>query len=188
MQLLHNPVLWPDERPSVVTVGSFDGLHRGHLTLIEQLTAEAQRLGAAAVVVTFEPHPRIALGRGEGMLLLTDTAEKAELLAHCGVDYLVVLPFDRSLAALTGSAFVSEYLQRRLHAATLLAGHDHRFGCDRAEAAAFASEQLRVVEIGPCMADGRAICSTTIRRLIAGHRFAEAEALLGHPIRLTQVR
>lgn len=186
MQLLYNPDTLPDDRPAVATVGSFDGVHRGHRALVERLVAEAHRLAGVSVVVTFEPHPRLALGRGEGMLLLTDTDEKAELLGALGVDYLVVLPFDQRFAALTGERFVREYLQRRFGAAVLVAGYNHRFGHDRIAAAEFASEGLRIVQVGPCELAGRAVSSTAVRRLLEAGRSAEAEQLLGHPIRLTR--
>lgn len=186
MQLLRNPAALAADRPTVVTVGSFDGVHRGHRALVERLVSEARRTGSEAVVVTFEPHPRLALGRSEGMLLLTDTAEKAELLEALGVDRLVVWPFDRAFAALPGAVFVREYLQRRLGAGTLVAGYNHRFGHDRIAAADFASEGLRIVQVGPCTVDGAAVSSTAIRQLLEAGRPAEAERLLGHPIRLTR--
>ena len=186
MQLHRNPLSLPDGRPAVVTVGSFDGVHRGHRALLDRLVREARRHGGTSVAVTFEPHPRIALGRADGLLLLTDTAEKAELLAACGVDHLVVLPFDRTLASLPGAVFVDEYLCRRLRAAVLVAGYDHRFGHDRIAAETLASERLRIVGVGPCEVGGRAVSSTAIRRAIEAGRLQEAEELLGHPIALTR--
>ena len=82
----------------VVTVGSYDGVHRGHRALIERLIAEARAIGGECVVLTFEPHPRITLGRDEGLRLLTTLDEKIALLGELGVDNVIVIPFDRTAA------------------------------------------------------------------------------------------
>ena len=82
-------------RPAV-TVGSYDGVHRGHRALIERLVAEARAAGGESIVLTFEPHPRITLGRGEGLRLLTTLDEKIALLGDLGVDNVIVIPFDRA--------------------------------------------------------------------------------------------
>ena len=79
-----------------VTVGSYDGVHRGHRALIERLVAEARAAGGESIVLTFEPHPRITLGRGEGLRLLTTLDEKIALLGDLGVDNVIVIPFDRA--------------------------------------------------------------------------------------------
>ena len=91
-----------------MTVGSYDGVHRGHRALIERLVAEARAAGGESIVLTFEPHPRITLGRGEGLRLLTTLDEKIALLGDLGVDNVIVIPFDRAFSALTGAEFVAE--------------------------------------------------------------------------------
>ena len=94
----------------VVTVGSYDGVHLGHRALIDRLTAEARAVGGESVVLTFDPHPRITLGRGEGLRLLTTLDEKVALLRGLGVDNVIVIPFDRTFSALSGEEFARRYL------------------------------------------------------------------------------
>lgn len=169
-------------RPAV-TVGSFDGVHRGHRALIGRLVAEARAVGGESVVLTFEPHPRITLGRAEGLRLLTTFEEKVALLAELGVDNVIVIPFDRAFSALSGREFVERCLIGRVGAETLVAGYNHRFGhdgvaCDAPEVAS----RLRVVRVGPCTVDGMRVSSTAIRRLLDAGDRATAEHLAGHPL------
>lgn len=166
----------------VVTVGSYDGVHLGHRALIDRLVAEARAQGGESIVLTFEPHPRITLGRADGLRLLTTLDEKVRLLEALGVDNVIVIPFDRTFSALSGREFVREYLQRRLGAGTLVAGYDHRFGHDRIDSEATAGLGMRVIRIDECEVGGEHVSSTVIRRLIDEGRIAEAERLLGHPV------
>lgn len=169
-------------RPAV-TVGSFDGVHRGHRALIGRLVAEARAAGGESIVMTFEPHPRITLGRAEGLRLLTTLDEKIALLADLGVDNVIVIPFDRAFSALSGREFVERCLIGRVGAETLVAGYNHRFGhdgvaCDAPEVAS----RLRVVRVGPCTVDGMRVSSTAIRRLLDAGDRTTAEHLAGHPL------
>lgn len=181
MRIYHGIEALPRFRHAVVTVGSFDGVHRGHQAMVARLVEEARRLGGESVVVTFDPHPRVALGRAEGMRLLTTPEEKARLLERMGVDNLVVLPFDRAFSALSGEEFARRYLVDAFGAEVLVAGYDHRFGHDRMH-----GEQLerlgllRVVTVGEELAEGRHVSSTAVRRLLDEGRTREAEELLGH--------
>lgn len=169
-------------RPAV-TVGSFDGVHRGHRALIERLVAEARAQGGESIVLTFEPHPRITLGRAEGLRLLTTLDEKLALLAELGVDNVIVIPFDRRFSALSGREFVDRYLTGALSAETLVAGFNHRFGhdglaCDAPELTA----KMRIVKLEACTVDGVRVSSTAIRRLLEAGERAAAEHLAGHPL------
>ena len=140
----------------VVTVGSYDGVHRGHRALIERLIAEARAIGGECVVLTFEPHPRITLGRDEGLRLLTTLDEKIALLGELGVDNVIVIPFDRAFSALTGAEFVEEYLIGKVGAETLVAGYNHRFGHDRLDCDALAATgRLRVVKVRRLLEEGK---------------------------------
>ena len=162
----------------VVTVGSFDGVHRGHRALIGRLVTEARAADGESIVLTFEPHPRITLGRGEGLRLLTTLDEKIALLGELGVDAVIVIPFDRAFSALTGAEFVEEYLIGKVGAETLVAGYNHRFGHDRADCDVFAaSGRLRVVKVGPCTVNGVRVSSTLIRRLLEEGKAEEAARL-----------
>ncbi len=159
----------------VVTVGSYDGVHRGHRALIERLVAEARAAGGESIVLTFDPHPRVTLGRGEGLRLLTTLDEKIALLGELGVDNVIVIPFDRAFSALTGAEFVDRYLIGRVGAETLVAGYNHRFGHDRLDCDTLAaSGRLKIVKVEPCTVDGQRVSSTLIRRLLEEGKTAEA--------------
>ena len=101
-------------RRSVVTIGSFDGVHQGHRALLEHLKAMARRMDAESVVVTFDPHPRIAMGRAEGMQLLTTIEERARLLDEVGIDRMVVAHFDEEFRSQPYESFVRDMLVCKL--------------------------------------------------------------------------
>ncbi|MBE6176514.1 MAG: hypothetical protein E7146_05925 [Rikenellaceae bacterium] len=115
-------------RPVVVTIGSFDGVHCGHRILIQRAKAMASRLGCATAVVTFDPHPRIAMGRGEGMGLLTTLGERALLLRREGVDYMVVAKFDEAFRQQHYADFVANSLVSGLGMRGMIVGYNHRLG------------------------------------------------------------
>ncbi|WP_290098594.1 adenylyltransferase/cytidyltransferase family protein [uncultured Alistipes sp.] len=167
----------PGFRHAAVTVGSFDGVHLGHRALLERLTAEAEAADGESIVMTFEPHPRIALGRAEGLRLLTTLEEKIGLLEQSGVDNVIVIPFDRAFAALSGRDFIERCICGAAGAETLIAGYNHRFGHDRTGADEIEASGL--LRVGEYRLDGQHVSSTVIRRLLDEGKTAEAERLLG---------
>lgn len=188
MRIFHGFDALPAFVHPAVTVGSFDGVHRGHRALIDRLQEEAARIGGESIVLTFEPHPRVTLGRAEGLRLITTLDEKCALLEAAGVDNLIVIPFDRSFSALAGQEFVEKYLVGRLGAEVLVAGFNHRFGhdrlaCDDARIAGL----LRVVKVGPCMVDGMRVSSTAIRQLLEKGDLPAAERLAGHLLNVSEI-
>ena len=176
----------PQFRHPVATIGSFDGVHLGHRALLDCLTAEARTRGGESIVLTFDPHPRITLGRSEGLHLLTSLDEKIGLLERIGVDNVVVIPFDTAFSTLSGREFVERYLLGRLGIEVLVAGYDHRFGHDRIDCDGLEALGLHVVRVGERQVAGAHVSSTTIRRLVEAGDFAEAERLLGHALRHTE--
>ena len=101
MRVFHGFDALPHFVRPAVTVGSYDGVHLGHRALIGRLIAEARANGGESIVLTFEPHPRITLGKAEGLRLLTTLDEKTALLEELGVDNVIVIPFDRAFSALS---------------------------------------------------------------------------------------
>lgn len=183
MKVFHGFDHLPQFHRPAVTVGSYDGVHRGHKVLIERLLQEARMLRGESIVLTFEPHPRITLGRDKGLLLLTTLNEKLDLLNSLGVDNVLVIPFDKEFSKLSGKEFVEDYLIGKLGAETLVAGYNHRFGHDRIDCIALKEmNMMKVVRVSPCEIDGLKISSTVIRRLIAENRLKEAELMLGHTL------
>ena len=171
--------------PTVVTVGSFDGVHGGHAALLGRLTAMAERLACRSVVVSFEPHPRIAMGRAEGMQLLTTVEERAHLLAQRGVDHLVVVRFDEEFRAQSYETFVRS-LVAKMSMRGMVVGYNHRFGCG--SQGRYESLQPVAKELGfevECVEQytdgGDKVSSTAVRNLIASGDTRRAVAMLGHP-------
>ena len=169
---------------SVVTIGSFDGVHSGHKVLLSALKQMAKRLDTESVVVTFDPHPRIAMGRAEGMGLLTTIEERALLLEREGIDRLVVARFDESFRSQPYDAFVRESLIGRLGMVGMIVGYNHRLG--RGNEGNYDSLQPLAKECGfelECVSqhlvDGAKISSTVVRDVMARGDMREVEHLLG---------
>ncbi len=117
---------------TVVTVGTFDGVHQGHRALMEAVVNKAKERNARSVVVTFDPHPREIINPGkEGIKLLTTLKERAEILEDLGVDVLLVIPFDRDFSLLTSEEFIRDIIYSKVGVSEFVIGYDHHFGRDR---------------------------------------------------------
>lgn len=175
----------PHVRATVCTVGTFDGVHRGHRLVLERLAACAHVRGLPAVLVTFEPHPLEVVNPAAAPPLLTIGIEKQEVLAESPLDYVVVLPFTPALATYGASDFVDLVLREKLGLQHLLIGYDHGFGRGRSGDAsvlqALGKSRGFGVDVVPPVhgSDGRPISSTTIRRAVAGGDLARAADGLG---------
>lgn len=119
--------------PTVLTVGTFDGVHLGHQAILKKLVASADSLGAASTLITFEPHPQFIVPREQrnSIQLLSTIEEKISYLSQTGLSRLVVTSFTPAFAAMTAEDFVSEILLDKLHMQKIIVGHDHSFGKDR---------------------------------------------------------
>jgi len=174
---------------SVVTVGSFDGVHVGHQAIIRYLVQRAGRREGRSVAVTFEPHPREVL-TGHAVPLLTTIDERAQALEALGLDRFIVLPFTQAFAALPPEAFVA-LLVERIGLREIVVGYDHRFGHGRRGDVALlqamgAQRGFTVDVIPPQAVDQHVVSSTEIRRLLteAGD-VTEAASMLGRRYALT---
>jgi riboflavin kinase / FMN adenylyltransferase len=172
---------------AVVTVGTFDGVHRGHQDVLATLVQHAEARGLPSVVITFDPHPLEVVNPAAAPPLLTLHQEKLAMFAQTGVSYVAVLPFTPMLAAYEAERFVDEVLLGRFAMRELLVGHDHGFGRGRLGDIEVLRElggtrHFQVTVMPPVHTpDGHAISSTAIRRAVAGGDLARAAAGLGRP-------
>ena len=176
---------------SVVTVGSFDGMHLGHRAVVDELRRRARADGRQAVLVTFEPHPGSVLDPGAAPPRLTLGPERLELLAELGLDLAVILRFDRGLAAMGAEEFVREVLLARYGMRELVLGQDHAFGRgregDRKSLLALGQRIGFGVTVVPPVPDaqGNPISSTRVRNALAAGDLTRAAEWLGRPYRIT---
>lgn len=172
---------------AVVTIGSFDGVHLGHKTLIDQIKKEAAAIRGQSVVITFEPHPRIVLEKSPvNFALLTDLNEKIRLLEDCGVDSLIIVPFNLDFAHQPAETYLSEFLVKKIKPHTIVVGYDHHFGLGRKGNFALMKKVLEplginVIEVNPKLIDEITISSTVIRKALQAGDISQANTLLGHP-------
>ncbi len=176
---------------TILTIGSFDGLHRGHQQLFRGLIARAQERGMLSLALTFFPHPRVVLRPETQPVYLTSDAERAALLAVLGLDLLAVIAFTREMAATPAQAFVRMLVQR-LRMRELWVGAGFALGREREgqiPALARLGEELgyRLHVVEPVLADGEPISSTRIRGLLAEGRVDHAAELLGRLYALSGV-
>lgn len=155
-------------KKSIVTIGTFDGVHLGHKKILEKITQNAKQLNCESLVLTFFPHPRMVLQKGADIKLLNTVLEKTTLLQNIGIDKLIVHPFNQEFSRLTAEEFVKDILVDKLNIQKIIIGYDHRFGRNRnadindlilfGEKYNFEVEQISAKEI-----DEIAISSTKIR-------------------------
>ena len=170
---------------TVVTVGTFDGVHRGHHAVLAEITARARARNRASVLVTFEPHPLAVVNPPAAPPRLTTARERLEAVASSELDRMVVLRFDRTMANLLPEQFVREVLLGRCGMRELVIGHDHGFGRGRQGDVEMlrrlgAEHRFDVDVVAPVMTSGgQTVSSTSIRRAVAGGDLASAARPLG---------
>lgn len=124
----------PPFKNAVITIGTFDGVHTGHLQIIHQLKKEAEEKDGESVIITFHPHPRIVLNPQKNrppIKLLNTLSEKIELLDKQGIDHLVVVPFTLEFSNQSAKGYIADFLVSKFHPNTIIIGYDHRFGNNR---------------------------------------------------------
>lgn len=182
---LHN--LRARHRGNAVTIGNFDGVHRGHQAMLAALREEASVLGVPSLVMCFEPQPQEFFAGEQAPGRLMTWRDKAEALAACGVDRLLLVRFDQRFRAYTAQGFIEELLVRDLGSRHVLVGDDFRFGCDRSGDHALlqrlGGEQGFSVGRMPTVTvdDQGRVSSTRLRAAVAAADFALAETLAGRP-------
>jgi len=171
---------------TVVTIGSYDGVHIGHRAVLAEVRDLADKRGCDTAVVTFEPHPATVVRPDSAPLILTDLEQKLELLEACGVDHVVVVPFDTERSHQAAADFVAETLVDCLRARAVVVGHDFHFGHRRQGTVPFLAEQgsrhgFDVLGLSLQGAVGVPVSSTRIRTLVEEGDVDAAAALLGRP-------
>lgn len=175
-----------DFGPTVASVGNFDGVHRAHATVLDEMVRRAREQGAKSVAVTFEPHPIRILRPDSGLKLLTPTPEKLRLLEATGLDAVLLLPFTRDLSLMAPHEFVHEILKKHLKVREVHEGYNFRFGHrasgDVSLLAKFGREMGFEVKTYPEMRlRGEPVSSSHIRKLLSTGRVSRARHLLGRP-------
>ncbi|WP_372773681.1 bifunctional riboflavin kinase/FAD synthetase [Mangrovibacterium sp.] len=189
MKIYHDINDFHVEKP-ILTIGSFDGVHLGHLEVISRLNEIAKQKNGESVIFTFYPHPRLVLFPDEGNLrLLTTLHEKIRLFEKAGIDHLVIYPFTKEFSQLNYTDFVREILVEKLNINSLVVGYDHKFGKNRegsfdmllslSKEFNFELEKLDVLLI-----DNTNISSSKIRESLQNGNVARANSYLGYPYTL----
>ena len=175
---------------SVVTVGTFDGIHLGHQKLINKVLSISKTENLRSIVLTFDPHPRTILNNDSNISLLTTKTEKNKILESFNIDYLITQQFSKEFSRLTPLDYVKTILVDKLNAKHIVIGYDHHFGRNRNANSNNLNEfsklfNFQVSEVDVLTKDNISVSSTKIRNLIFQGRIKEANALLGYKFVLT---
>jgi riboflavin kinase/FMN adenylyltransferase len=179
------------EKNSVVTVGTFDGVHLAHREIIREVVQRARMREGRSVVVTFDPHPKEVVASTRGAVQLLSTLEERVLMmSDLHVDTLLVIPFTFEFSRKSAREFYTEYIDGRVGVSEVVVGYDHTFGRDReagtAELVALGRElDFSVIAVHPMSVDGEPISSSRVRRALAGGDVEKAARMLGYPYGMT---
>ncbi len=186
MSVFHSTDNLPELRNTVITIGTFDGVHAGHQAILNQVVKHAKENNGTSVLVTFHPHPRKLIFPEQPIAILTPIEDKLDLITKIGIEHIIVVPFTKEFATLSAKEYVSEFLVKKFKPDTIIIGHDHHFGNDRKgniELLNQLKEQynFEVIEIEAQLIDEAAISSTKIRKAIASGDVTTALDMLDRP-------
>ena len=171
-------------KSAVVTVGSFDGLHVGHIKIFEKVLELSNKNDGTSFVITFEPHPRSVVSKDFNLKILTSLEEKKEVLEKIGIENLMVVNFTKEFSQLTSDEFIKKFIVEKIGSSHMVIGHDHKFGKDRL------GDEKKLREVGkinnfdvtavpPEMLNGEIISSTKIRNALFAGDIEKAALQLG---------
>ncbi len=189
MKTEHNLKTLPD-KPTVATIGTFDGVHIGHQKIIQRLINTGKKEGLKSVVLTFFPHPRMVLQKDSNIKLINTIEERKNILENLGIDFLVIMKFTHKFSRLSAEDFVKNILVERLKAKKVIIGYDHRFGRNRNadinDLKVFGQNYgFEVEEIPAQDIDNVAVSSTKIRMALMEGNIKKANKYLGYHFMLT---
>lgn len=185
LKVIENYKNFTSTKKSVVTIGTFDGVHIGHQKILEQLIATAKKENANSVLLTFFPHPRMVLQKDNSIKLINTIDERIEILQKTGLDYLIIHPFNKEFSRLTALDFVRNVLVEHLNTTKLIIGYDHRFGKNREGDFEQLQEfghiyDFEVLEIPAQDINNISISSTKVRNALLESDIKKANDYLGH--------
>jgi riboflavin kinase/FMN adenylyltransferase len=185
MQVHRSIAQLPEFQNAVVTIGTFDGVHRGHQKIIDALKSEAGRVGGETVIITFHPHPRKIVRPDEHLQLINTLDEKIGLLERAGIDHLVIVPFTPEFSELTADEYIENFLVERFKPASIIIGYDHHFGKGRQGNYELLEQKamqfnFNLVEIPGHVLNEITVSSTKIRKALLESEVEKANELLGY--------
>jgi riboflavin kinase/FMN adenylyltransferase len=187
MQVHRDLARLPEFKHAVITIGTFDGVHKGHQQIINQLKATAAAVGGETVIITFHPHPRKIVGNyGGNVALLNTLDEKIRLLNEAGINHLVVVPFTEIFANQSAEAYCKDFIYQYFKPSKIIIGYDHRFGKNRSGDYHLLEKMgeilgFEVIEISAQILNEITVSSTKVRQALLEHDIATANQLLGYP-------
>jgi len=185
MQVYNNIHNLPSFTNAVLTIGTFDGVHQGHVQIIKQLVQEAKEINGTPVVITFYPHPRMVVHKDSQMFFLNTSQEKYKLLQDLGIEHIVVVPFDKDFSEQTAEVYIKNFLVEKFHPHTIIIGYDHKFGVNREGDYKMLEEGgeqygFKVKEIPEHILKSVVISSTKIRQALQSGEIGTANEFLGY--------
>ena len=190
MKIFNNIQSYSSEKESILTIGTFDGVHIGHNKILTKLVEESKKNNLSSLIMTFFPHPRIVLQKSEEIKMIDTMDEKINLFEKTGVDNLIIQPFDENFSKIRAKEFVEEILVKRLKIKHIIIGYDHRFGKDREASVEDLKKfglnyMFTVEEIAAQEIHSIAISSTKIRNAILKGEIKKCNEYLGRNFMLT---
>ena len=190
MRIFDNLKSYSSEKQSVLTIGTFDGIHIGHNEILKKLIEESEKNNLPSLIVTFFPHPRMILQKSNEIKMIDTMDEKIDLLEKAGIDNLIIHPFDDNFSKIRGKEFVEDILVKKLKIKQIIIGYDHRFGKDREASVEDLKKfgldyMFHVNEIPAQEIDSITISSTKIREAILNGEIEQCNEFLGRNFMLT---
>lgn len=190
MQVIKDIDHLPAFRNSVITIGTFDGVHSGHRAIINKITTAAQSIKGESIIITFHPHPRHIISPEQPVYYLTTLSEKIKILEDCGINYVVVVPFSREFSEINAEQYAEHFLIGKFNPSIIVFGYDHKFGKDRKGDIHLLKEiatryGVQVEEIPAHVLDDLTVSSSKIRNFLTAGNIDEANHLLGYAYSIT---